>query len=263
MIDMQKQRAFTMIELLVVIAIIAVLVGLLFPAIGAIRRNAKKKESDVKVRNIVQSMITYSAARKNFFPGFDGFSFTTDRIDTTGNSGPGSFTQARFWILLDGNYTVADGLISPAEDKDPWQGNKVTEDNYSYAMLQLTTGLGLTPADAYRRIEWRNQQNPLAPLVTDRLAYPVGETPPIAGNTADYLSIHDDSTVGHWVGSIGFGDLSVEFSDTSEIETRFDGYRNDSDDIFTATDGTGSNEEPKKNASVAFRSANIPAGEVE
>lgn len=261
MIDMKKQRAFTMVELLVVIAIIAVLMGLLFPTIGAIKRNAKKKESDVKVRNIVQSMITYSAARKNFFPGFDGFSFTQDRADTTGLSGPGSYTEARFWILLDGNYTVADGLISPAEDKETWLGNDVTEDNYSYTMSQLTTGPSPTAGDAYRRFEWRNEQNPLAPLVTDRLAFPVGGASPTAGNTAEYMSIHDDSTEGDWVGSIGFGDLSVEFSDTSEIETRIDGQRNDVDDIFF--DQASTLDVPDKNASAAFRSANIAAGEVE
>lgn len=242
---MHRQRAFTLIELLVVIAIIAILMGILFPAIGAIQSSARKKENNVKVRNIIQSMITYSGARRNFFPGFTVNGITADTTETTGDSGAGDTTEARYWILLDGNYTTNDALISPSESKNPWMMNDVTNENYSYALLQLTNGDRLE--------EWLNEQNPLAPLVSDRLAETNNVTPN-PGNPNTYLSIHDSSSEGKWAGSIGFGDLSVDFLTTTEVETRFAGQRNSADDIFDVGSGT---------AAMTFTGTNNPVGIVE
>ncbi|MEZ6194032.1 MAG: type II secretion system protein [Phycisphaerales bacterium] len=259
---MQRQRAFTIIELLVVIAIIAVLIGLLFPVLGAIKRNARQTENSSVVRGVIQSMITYSGSNRNFFPGFDGFTFADNTADTTNASAHGQCPEGRYWIMLTENYTTADALISPSESKSPWQRDAVTKDNYSFAMLNLAGNpTVVTPAatdtHAYRREEWRNQQNPLAPLVTDRIADPPNFTP---GDPTTYLSIHDGSEEGKWIGSIGFGDLSVDFSDTSVVETRFAGYRNQADDIFTPGDGTGTGAEPYKNAQVTYSAVNQPNG---
>ncbi len=259
---MKRQRAFTIIELLVVLAIIAVLIGLLFPAIGAVKRNARQTENNTLVRGVLQSMVTYSAGHRNFFPGFDGFAFDDNTADTTGASAHGQTPEGRYWVMLTENYTTGDALISPSEDKTPWQRDAVIKDNYSFAMLNLATNpTVVTPpindGNAYRREEWRNQQNPQVPLVTDRL---VDNSEYIDGDTTTYLSIHDGSEVGKWLGSIGFGDLSVEFSNTSEVETRFSGYRNDADDIFTPGDGTGTGQEPFKNAEITYSVVNQPNG---
>lgn len=270
---MPKQRAFTIIELMVAIAIIAVMVGLLFPAIGAVRRAAKKQENNTKVRNILQGMITYSSSHRDFFPGFDGFEFTADGVDTTGNSGRGQTAEARYWILLDGNYTVGEGLISSSETKDIWQRDAVTTDHYSYALLKLnsTSAATLSGADAYRREEWRNEQNPLAPLVSDRLVREGGN--PTIGNADTYLSIHDGSVPGKWQGSIGFGDLSVEFTDTPKVPTRFAGFNNadrsgtpnnEDDDIFDDGDSWASNSaDLNKQAGMTYEGHYTPDGPVE
>lgn len=265
---MQRQRAFTIIELLVVIAIIAVLIGLLFPVLGAIKRNARQTENSSVVRGVIQSMITYSGSNRNFFPGFDGFTFANNTAaGITGPSAYGQCPEARYWIMLTENYTTADALISPSESKSPWQRDEVTRDNYSFAMLNLSTNpTAGTPntadGNAYRREEWRNQQNPLAPLVSDRIA-DTGTFAPTVPDTTTYLSIHDGSEPGKWFGSIGFGDLSVDFSNTSAVETRFAGYRNQTDDIFTPGDGTGTAQEQLKNAEVTFSGVNQPIGLVE
>ena len=51
--------AFTLIELLTVIAIIAILMGLLFPAINAVKENAKKTQAKSDVMQIVAAVKAY------------------------------------------------------------------------------------------------------------------------------------------------------------------------------------------------------------
>jgi prepilin-type N-terminal cleavage/methylation domain-containing protein len=256
---MNKQRAFTIIELLVVISILAVLAGLLFPAIGAVKRHAKQTENSSKVRGIIQAMVQSSESRRGFFPGFDGFSFTADGLATTGNSGVGQTTQARFWIILNGNYTDGAALISPQESKDPWTLGSVTTDNYSYAMSTLNDNNGATLSvfDRYRREEWRNEQNALAPVVTDRLAS-TSSNNPVPGNPTTYLSIHDGADVGEWQGSVGFGDIHVEFLNSSATAARTAGEHSDEDDIFDNADGTGGTA--NKNAMMTYQGFDNPIG---
>lgn len=52
--------AFTLVELLTVIAIIAILMGLLFPAIGVIKESARKVQAKTDVTNIVAAVKQYS-----------------------------------------------------------------------------------------------------------------------------------------------------------------------------------------------------------
>ena len=55
-----KKNAFTLIELLVVISIIALLIGILLPALGAARRTARQMQNSTQVRGIHTGLVLFS-----------------------------------------------------------------------------------------------------------------------------------------------------------------------------------------------------------
>ena len=102
-----KRRAFTLVELLVVIGIIAVLIGVLLPALGKARAQANLTACMSNLRTIGQTIAMYTTAHKGVLPyGYwDG--------TPPGNSGFDSNRSADWSLLLlnflsnkfDTNYT--------------------------------------------------------------------------------------------------------------------------------------------------------------
>jgi prepilin-type N-terminal cleavage/methylation domain-containing protein len=254
-----RKSGFTLIELLVVISIIALLIAILLPALGAARRTARRMQNSTQLRGIHQGLVTFANSNKNNFAGLDskGDVLAASAANTGSTGQNGGTVQARFWILLNGDYFTPEYAISPSEVKamteyeEPATGtDDVTfdvsgEKNYSYALLKVapTSGTDLSPstADAQRFAEWKQSLNSQAVVVSDRN---------IGAGTSDAAiqSIHTDEA-GQWSGSVLWNDNHVAFENGgAKFETKYDnGPLNDldtaanNDQLFVPNDGTDDN----------------------
>ncbi|WP_428388748.1 type II secretion system protein [Mucisphaera sp.] len=74
---MHPRRAFTLIELLVVISIIALLIGILLPALGAARNTALEVKCKVNGRSMMQAYAAYTTDNNDFTPRYGRFTYAT------------------------------------------------------------------------------------------------------------------------------------------------------------------------------------------
>ena len=144
-----KKKGFTLIELLVVMVIIALLVGLLLPALGRARDEARKTQCRSNLRQIGLAMNIYANDNKGWLPALYGLETF---IGTASQSASGSGDVARIkpgWH--NGSQMTAYGMYTV----DNLSGTLYVTGNDNFTDLERGTnpgranGLGLLLAGGY------------------------------------------------------------------------------------------------------------------
>ena len=126
---LQTRRGFTLIELLVVIAIIGILVGLLMPAVVAVRGAARSSQCQTNLRNFGLSMNTFST---NDAAG----RYCTGAFDWNRDGAPDRFG----WVhdMISQNAGLPSEMLCPSS---PFRASEKLND----LLGQTTSGLSRTP----------------------------------------------------------------------------------------------------------------------
>lgn len=138
-----RRKGFTLIELLVVIAIIALLIGILLPALGKARAAARQLKDSSQVRGLMQAMAIWAGNNQSNYP----LPSTIDKNETTVNEGQKTtpanafkmdITRHIMSLMIFNGSVPTDLLISPAESN----GSIVQYNKYEFNSPQKSEAKG-------------------------------------------------------------------------------------------------------------------------
>ncbi|MEZ6242842.1 MAG: type II secretion system protein [Phycisphaerales bacterium] len=128
--QVNRKKGFTLIELLVVIAIIALLIGILLPALGKARQAARRLKDQTQVRGILQGLVTYASNHGDSYPLPSRVDRSNNTLEVTGmvSTATKDLTRHIFSIIIFDGTIAPEMCVSPSEPNGAYQ----EYDNYEF-----------------------------------------------------------------------------------------------------------------------------------